>query len=67
MICTQDRLHFAPAMKAIEQGYPLMLEKPVAPTPEECIQIRDAAEQKVSLLLSATSSAIRLLHEQSSR
>ena len=46
MICTQDRLHFAPAMKAIEQGYPLMLEKPVAPTPEECIQIRDAAEQK---------------------
>ena len=46
MICTQDRLHFAPAMKAIEQGYPLMLEKPVAPTPEECIQIRNAAEQK---------------------
>ena len=46
MICTQDRLHFAPAMKAIEQGYPLMLEKPVAPTPEECIQSRDAAEQK---------------------
>lgn len=46
MVCTQDRLHFDPAMKAIAQGYPLLLEKPVAPTPEECAAIRDAAEEK---------------------
>lgn len=46
MICTQDRLHFDPTMKAIAQGYPLLLEKPAAPTAEECIAIRDAAEAK---------------------
>ena len=36
IIATQDRLHFAPAMRAIELGYQLLLEKPVAPTPAEC-------------------------------
>ena len=36
MICTQDKMHFEPAMKAIELGYHLLLEKPAAPTPEEC-------------------------------
>ena len=46
MICTQDRLHYDPAMQAISQGYPLLLEKPVAPTPEACVAIRDAAEAK---------------------
>jgi len=29
IIATQDRLHFAPAMRAIELGYQLLLEKPV--------------------------------------
>ena len=46
IISTQDRMHFAPAMKAIELGYHLLLEKPIAPTPEECIQIMDAANAK---------------------
>ena len=36
-ICVMDRDHFAPAMKAIELGYDIMLEKPIAPTPEECV------------------------------
>ena len=36
MICTHDKMHFAPAMKAIELKYDLLSEKPVAPTPEEC-------------------------------
>ena len=46
IIATQDQLHFAPAMKAIELGYDLLLEKPAAPTPEECLQIARAAEKK---------------------
>ncbi len=46
MICTQDKLHVAPALMAIEQGYDLLLEKPAAPTPEECMQICKAAEEK---------------------
>ena len=28
LICTMDRMHFAPAMKAIEKGYDMLLEKP---------------------------------------
>lgn len=46
IIATQDRMHFAPAMRAIELGYELLLEKPVAPTPSECLQIADAAKQR---------------------
>lgn len=45
-ICTMDRDHFAPTMKAIDLGYEIMLEKPIAPTPEECAAITKAAEQK---------------------
>ncbi len=44
MICTQDKMHFAPAMRAIEKKYDLLLEKPVAPTPEECFKIAEAAK-----------------------
>ena len=46
LICTMDDMHYAPAMKAIELGYDILLEKPVAPTPEECADIALAAERK---------------------
>ena len=46
IICTMDRDHFAPTMKAIELGYDIMLEKPIAPTPEECAAITKAAGAK---------------------
>ncbi len=46
MICTQDRMHVDHALKAIELGYELILEKPIAPTPEECALICNAAEEK---------------------
>ena len=46
VIATMDRDHYAPAMAAIEKGYDLLLEKPVAPTPEECRSIQRAAEEK---------------------
>lgn len=36
IISTMDQLHFEPAMKALELGYDLLLEKPVSPSPEEC-------------------------------
>ena len=45
-ICTMDRDHFAPTMKAIELGYDIMLEKPIAPTPEDCAAITKAANEK---------------------
>ncbi len=46
IISTMDRDHYAPAMAAIEKGYDLLLEKPVAPTPRECREIQAAAEAK---------------------
>ena len=46
LICTMDDMHYAPAMKAIELGYDILLEKPVAPTPEECADMALAAEKK---------------------
>ncbi len=45
VIATMDQMHYAPAMKAIELGYDLLLEKPVAPTPEECTAIWRHAEK----------------------
>ena len=46
IISTMDRDHFAPAMKAIEVGYDLLLEKPVSPTVEECVALEKAANEK---------------------
>lgn len=46
IIATTDRMHYAPAMKAIELGYNLLLEKPAAPTAEECVAIANAAKRK---------------------
>ena len=46
IIATQDSMHTEPALMAIEKGYDVLLEKPVAQTPEECIKICEAAKKK---------------------
>ncbi len=46
IIATQDSMHTEPALRAIELGYDILLEKPVAQTPEECIEICEAAKKK---------------------
>ncbi len=46
MITTQDQMHYEAAMIAIEKGYHLLLEKPMAHTPELCANIAKAAEEK---------------------
>lgn len=46
IITTLDKMHCEPALALIEKGYNLLLEKPMAPTPEECKQIAEAAERK---------------------
>jgi len=46
VITTMDELHYAPSMKAIELGYDILLEKPVAQTAQECIDIANAAKEK---------------------
>lgn len=51
VIATMDKLHYEPAMKAIELGYDLLLEKPVAPTAKECADIANAAKAKGTKIL----------------
>lgn len=46
MICTPENMHFEPAMLAIEAGYHILLEKPIAQTLEECVAIGEAAKKK---------------------
>ena len=45
VLATQDDMHFAPAMRALELGYDLLLEKPAACTLEETAALRDAANR----------------------
>ncbi len=46
ILATQDQMHYEPALALIEKGYHLLLEKPMAPTPEECKAITEAAEKR---------------------
>ncbi|MDQ6422416.1 Gfo/Idh/MocA family oxidoreductase [Paenibacillus sp. LHD-117] len=50
IICTLDRMHYEPAMKAMELGYHVMLEKPMSPSMEECIRLEEASHQFGRLL-----------------
>lgn len=44
IIATQDEQHVEPAVALAKLGYHLLLEKPMAPSPEECRQIVDAVK-----------------------
>lgn len=46
IISTPDNLHYAPCMKALEMGYDILLEKPIAPTAKECLDILALAKKK---------------------
>lgn len=44
-VCTQDREHKEHTIKALKAGYNILLEKPVACTPEDCIEIEQTAKK----------------------
>ncbi len=46
VICTMDNEHYESALMAIDRGYDLLLEKPLAQTAKECVDIALAAEKK---------------------
>ncbi len=46
IITTPDDLHYGPAMKALELGYDLLLEKPISPSEKECLDILNLANKK---------------------
>jgi hypothetical protein len=45
IISMPDNLHYAPCMKALEMGYDILLEKPIAPTEKECRSILAMAKK----------------------
>lgn len=45
IITTPDDLHYGPCMKALEMGYDVLLEKPIAPTEQECRDILALAKK----------------------
>lgn len=49
-VCTLDNQHLAPAMKALEKGYHILLEKPMSNREEECIAIEAAAEKSGKIM-----------------
>ena len=43
LICTPDRCHYAHAKAALMLDYDLLLEKPIAPYADQCVELRDIA------------------------
>ncbi|WP_152394446.1 Gfo/Idh/MocA family protein [Paenibacillus guangzhouensis] len=51
IISTLDRMHYVPAMMAMELGYHVLLEKPMSPSQEECIALEQASLKHERLLI----------------
>ena len=45
IIATQDRQHIQQALPAMEKGYHLLLEKPISPSLQECVALREKAHE----------------------
>ncbi|TFG16514.1 MAG: Gfo/Idh/MocA family oxidoreductase, partial [Promethearchaeota archaeon] len=49
-ICTQDQMHIEPTIQALEKGYNILLEKPIAHTLEGCLKIIKKVEDSNQIL-----------------
>ena len=50
IVATQDQMHSLPAIRALEQGRHVLLEKPMAPTRDEVLAIASAARKSAGSL-----------------
>jgi len=50
IISTPDYLHYGPAMKALAMGYNILIEKPISPSLQECLEILAAAKKSKSII-----------------
>ena len=53
IICTPDYMHVEPAKRAIQKGYNIIIEKPLSPKPEECIELGEIAKDYNKIFLVA--------------
>lgn len=44
-IATQDQDHYGHVMMALDRGYDILLEKPISPSPRECLEIEEKANR----------------------
>ena len=51
VICTLDDLHVGPTIAALEAGYDVLLEKPMATTVEDCVRLVQTAERSGHILM----------------
>ena len=51
IVATQDRQHFHPTMAALDAGYHVLVEKPLSPDFDECIQMVKKAKERNKLLM----------------
>jgi predicted dehydrogenase len=49
-ICTQDQMHTEATLRALERGYHVLLEKPMATTLDDCLRIVTKAREKRQFL-----------------
>ncbi|MFX1410621.1 MAG: Gfo/Idh/MocA family protein, partial [Promethearchaeota archaeon] len=49
-ICTQDQMHTEPTLLALEKGYNVLLEKPMAHTLNDCVKIVNKVEETGRIL-----------------
>lgn len=59
VIATQDSMHYEPAMKALADGYDVLLEKPLARTEDECVDLLNQARRYGRKFMVAMYCAIR--------
>jgi predicted dehydrogenase len=50
LVATMDRLHSGPTLAALQSGYHVLLEKPMATTMEDCVHLVQAAERAGRIL-----------------
>ncbi|TFF92563.1 MAG: Gfo/Idh/MocA family oxidoreductase [Promethearchaeota archaeon] len=50
IICTQDQMHTEPTIQALDKGYDILLEKPMAHTLEDCLKIVRKTEETDRIL-----------------
>lgn len=50
IVATGDTEHVEPALAALAAGYHLLLEKPIAPDPVDCLRVTEAAERAGRIL-----------------
>jgi hypothetical protein len=49
-VCTQDQMHVEPTLKALDKGYDVLLEKPMAHTLEGCLNIVNRVKKTGGIL-----------------